>query len=473
MSPPPLRTSVLIVGAGPTGLVLALWLTHLGVAVRIVDKASAPGQASRAVVVQARILELYRPLGLDQPILAAGHKVAAANFWVRGRRAARARLGTIDQDLSPYPDVFIYPQDEHERLLEAALLARGVSVERGVAMGTFTQDGAGVSATVGGRAFWAEYLVGCDGAHSVVREAVAGAFPGGTYERLVGTVRDAAADPAHLTFADVSRAALEGIGVEVLRVNWFSAYRVHHRVAAAFRNRRAFLAGDAAHIHSPVGGQGMNTGIGDAINLAWKLAAVLQGRAGEGVLDTYDPERRAFALRLVATTDRAFTAATSPSALARTLRTRVFPTLAALGSRLPAIRTLMFRTVSQIAIAYRGQALSSGAAGRVRGGDRLPWVRTPTGDNFEGLDQRRWSLVAHGEAPAGLAAWCDGAGVTFHAHPWSNAAGAAGLQRGAAYLLRPDSYVALAGAGSGPELDRYFAERGMTPAPAASLQKIG
>src|SRR5204862_7893692 len=149
------------------------------------------------------------------------------------------------------------------------------------------------------------------------------------------------------------------------RVNWFSTYRVHHRVADHFRQGRTFLLGDAAHVHSPVGGQGMNTGIGDAVNLAWKLAAILQGRAEASLLDSYEPERIAFARRLVATTDEAFTGVTSSGWFARLLRLRVVPLLFPLLFRLRPVRRLMFRTVSQTSVNYRGSRLSVGRAGAV------------------------------------------------------------------------------------------------------------
>ena len=498
------RTEVLIVGAGPTGLVLALWLTHLGVQVRIVDKAAEAGQTSRAVAVQARTLELYRQLGLDEAVLEGGRRVAAANFWVGGRRVAQALLGPIGQGLSPYPYLVMYPQDDHERMLEARLAAMGVSVERGVEVTDFIQTAEGVMATVRGAPCEARYIAGCDGAHSMVRKAVAGDFPGGTYERLfyvadvlgsgpaldgdlhvdletndflaifplkgkgrarlIGTIKDGRADPDQLSFDDVSGAALKGMGLRIEEVKWFSTYRVHHRVADAFRKGRAFLVGDAAHIHSPVGGQGMNTGLGDAINLAWKLAAVLQGRADDALLETYQAERRAFATRLVATTDAAFTFATSPGDFAAFVRTRVFPVVVSLGVRVVAVRRLMFRTISQIAISYRGGALSAGAAGRVNGGDRMVWVETASGDNFEGLDPRTWHVEVHGEARQGLKDWCGTNGVALHQHRWTAAAEKAGVQKNAAYLLRPDGYVALAvPGGSDRAIDRYFKTRKLRP----------
>ena len=193
--------------------------------------------------------------------------------------------------------------------------------------------------------------------------------------RLVGIVRAVAEDRNQdLSWDDVSTRVMKWMRIEVDRVHWFSTYRVHHRVADEFRRGRAFLLGDAAHIHSPVGGQGMNTGIGDAVNLAWKLAAVLRNRAEASVLDTYEPERIAFARRLVATTDRAFAAVTSDDWLSRRLRLNVVPLLLPLAFRFRITRRFMFRTVSQTAVNYRGSSISEGRAGAVHGGDRLPWV---------------------------------------------------------------------------------------------------
>jgi 2-polyprenyl-6-methoxyphenol hydroxylase-like FAD-dependent oxidoreductase len=498
------RTQVLIVGAGPTGLVLAIWLTHLGVKVRIVDKAAAAGATSRAVAIQARTLELYRQLGLDEAVLEGGQRVAAANFWVRNRRVAQALLGPIGQGLSPYPYLIMYPQDDHERMLQSRLAELGVTVERGVEVTDFSQTATGVSAMVGGQPCEADYIAGCDGAHSMVRKHVAGEFPGGTYAhlfyvadvqgsgpaldgelhvdldsadflaifplkgrgraRLIGTVEDTTADPDALSFDDVSHTAIDGMKLRIDTVNWFSTYRVHHRVAENFRKDRAFIVGDAAHIHSPAGGQGMNTGLGDAINLAWKLAAVLQGRAEDALLDTYQTERRAFAVRLVATTDEVFTVATSRGRLAQFVRTQVFPVVVGMAIRLAAVRALMFRTISQIAIAYPRSTLSAGSAGRVRGGDRMPWVETASGDNYEGLDPRSWHVEVHGEVRQNLKDWCAMNGVTLHPHRWTAAAEKAGLQRNAAYLLRPDGYVALAaGGGSDKPIERYFKARKMRP----------
>ena len=235
--------------------------------------------------------------------------------------------------------------------------------------------------------------------------------------------------------------------IDVDEVNWFSTYHVHHRVAAHFRRGRAFLLGDAAHVHSPVGGQGMNTGIGDAVNLAWKLAAVVHQRMHPSVLDSYEPERIAFARRLVETTDRAFTSVTSRSALARFVRLTVVPAVLPRLVAFPAVRRTMFRTVSQTAINYRGSSLSAGRAGNVHGGDRLPWVKADAaGDNFAPLKSLDWQVHVYGEGTSALQALCSQRKLALHIFPWRPEIAATGLRRDAIYLVRPDGYVALADA---------------------------
>jgi 2-polyprenyl-6-methoxyphenol hydroxylase-like FAD-dependent oxidoreductase len=497
---------VLIIGAGPTGLVLALWLTRLGVRVRIIDKTAEPGTTSRAVAVQARTLELYRQLDLAAAVVDAGVKVAAANLWARGANAARLRLGRIGEGLSPFPYALTYPQDAHERLLIDRLEAFGVHVERQTELLRFEQDAEKVRAVLkrsdgSEEVCQAAYLAGCDGAHSTVRETLGTDFPGGTYTglfyvadvdatgpagngdihvdleeadflavfplkgpgrlRLVGPI---SWQPAHrdLTFDDVGRRAIGNLRLSLAKVNWFSTYRVHHRVAARFRERRVFLLGDAAHVHSPVGGQGMNTGIGDAINLAWKLAAVLHGAAGDGLLATYEPERIAFARRLVATTDRAFTLITKQGRMARFVRTRLVPLVLPWLFRLAVVRRFLFLTVSQIGINYRGSPLSIGTAGSVRGGDRLPWVETKPGtDNFDPLNSMTWQVHVYGEPRDSLVDVCNELQLPLHLFPWHPNMRRAGLLRGALYLIRPDGYVALADARGNPERLRHYLQAGL------------
>jgi 2-polyprenyl-6-methoxyphenol hydroxylase-like FAD-dependent oxidoreductase len=479
---------VLICGAGPTGLALALWLTLLGVKVRIIDRTDRPGTTSRALAVQARTLELYQQADLAEAVVAAGHKTPAVNLWVKGARKARVSFEDIGAGLSPYPFLLVYPQDEHEQLLIDRLAGLGVQVERQTRLADFTENGDGIEAKLaregaGQVTCRASYLCGCDGARSAVRDILGTGFEGGTYRqlfyvadveasgapangelhvdldqadfvaifplaaegrvRLVGVVQDERVDLGRgLSFEDVSRQAIDHMQLQVGTVNWFSTYQVHHRVTSQFRVGRAFLLGDAAHIHSPAGGQGMNTGLGDAINLAWKLAAALQGRGGQTLLDSYQAERLPFARRLVATTDRAFTFVTAEGPTADIVRTRLAPLLIPGLFSVERLREFMFRTVGQLTLNYRDGPLSAGRAGAVHGGDRLPWVAGA--DSFAPLKAMAWQAHVYGTAEADLQAWCGRAGLPLHVTAWSKAHDEAGLQRDAVYLTRPDSYVAVA-----------------------------
>ena len=503
-------TQVLVVGAGPTGLVLALWLTHLGVRVRILDKLMQSGTTSRALAVQGRTLELYRQLDLADAVLEAGHRVAAVNLWVKGEKKVRVPLEDIGVGLGPFPDPIIFPQDQHEALLIDKLKSLGVEVERGFELIDFDDNGRGIAARFKARdgeivSISADWIAGCDGAHSAVRHRIGVGFRGGEYARvfyvadaeisgpvgdgelhvamdtsdflavfpmkgegharLVGAVLPKLQD-VDIDWSDVSPDILERLNVTVDKVNWFSTYRVHHRVADHFRVGRAFLLGDAAHIHSPVGGQGMNTGIGDAINLAWKLAAVLKGAAPARMLDSYNDERIAFARKLVATTDQAFTVASDPSRLAQFGRIEVLPFILPLAFNLKAAREFLWRTVSQIGVNYHGSPLSAGGAGYVRGGDRLAWIkptRRGAKDNFASLDGLDWQVHVYGEAKPELKDSCARRGLKLNVFPWREVAHAAGFMRDAAYLVRPDGYVGLADPhASAVNLAWYLDSRGLS-----------
>jgi 2-polyprenyl-6-methoxyphenol hydroxylase-like FAD-dependent oxidoreductase len=507
-----MTTDILIVGAGPTGLVLALWLRKFGIKLRIIDKTAEPGTTSRALAVQARTLELYRQLNLTEAVIAEGHRVPAVNLWVQGERKARLVFENIGAGMTPYPFLHIFPQDQHERLLISRLEALGVRVERRTELIGFTEQNNSVSARLRGaegeeQECFANYVAGCDGARSTVREMIHTGFPGGTYRqlfyvadvevagaaangelhvdldeadflgvfplagsgraRLIGTVRDERADRADaLTFEDISDRAINHLQLKVAKVNWFSTYHVHHRVTQHFRKGRAFLLGDAAHIHSPAGGQGMNTGIGDAINLAWKLASVIGGRADDALLDSYESERIGFARRLVATTDRVFSFATADGRFADFIRIHVAPVLFPFAVSFEAVREFMFRTVSQTMLNYRTGPLSRGQAGIVHGGDRLPWVAIGDTDNFAPLSAMQWQVHVYGTARPELSAWCAAQNMPLHVFGWRGEYQAAGLARDALYLLRPDTYVALADSSGGPDaLVRYFGDHRIQPAP--------
>ncbi len=482
-------TDVLIAGAGPTGLVLALWLHRQAVRVRIIDKANGPGTASRALAVHARTLEFYAMLGIAEEMIEAGRKVAALNLWALGRHRARVPIGDIGEGLSPYPFVLILPQDVHERLLLAHLQGLGVPVEYRTELLGFEQRGSVVTADIDGpsgqQAVEARFLCGCDGAHSFVRSQLGVDFAGGNYNdlfyvadvtasgppingelhvfmsrsrfhivfplerdntaRLVGLVPPRVRDKPDLRLEDCTPGIGKEARLSISVVNWFSTYHVSHRVAGRFRAGRVFLLGDAGHIHSPAGGQGMNTGIGDAINLAWKLAEVVKGQASPALLDSYEDERIGFARQLVDTTDRGFALAVSKSFFARLIRLRLLPLIMPTLFRFARLRRLIFRTISQIGITYRGISPNQGRAGNVAAGDRLPWVAGENGlGNFAPLKGVGWQVHVFGSASPDVTTFCKEKTLFLYQRSLSRETRHAGLQQDALYLVRPDGHVGFA-----------------------------
>lgn len=497
---------VLIVGAGPTGLMLATQLARRGVRPLIIDKNPGPSVETKALGVQARTLEIYAQLGIAGRAVELGKRSTGANMWADGRRAARVPLGDIGGDLSPFPYLLILGQDDNERLLGELLAAHGVSVGWNTELVGLAQERGRVTATLKRgdgstsevRAVW---VAGCDGARSAVRTLSGIEFVGAPYEHVFFVADTVATGPMvadelnvylwrdgfHLFFPmrgedhwrvvgilpkelrgiegvgfeDVvpSIVGQAGSGLEFRGCNWFSTYRIHHRRAARFRDRRCFLLGDAAHIHSPVGAQGMNTGLQDAYNLAWKLALVCTGRAGEGLLDSYEAERIPVATRLLRTTDTAFSLVVSDSRLAGLLRTRVLPRVLAFAMTLGFARRLAFRTISQIGIRYPESSLSRTGGelpkGAPRAGDRFPWVRLRFSkggaieDLFARLDDLRFNLIVVGQllSPDVLG----NLGDLVRAHTVADdPANDQELDRAripmpSFYLLRPDGHVGLAG----------------------------
>jgi 2-polyprenyl-6-methoxyphenol hydroxylase-like FAD-dependent oxidoreductase len=480
-------SDVLVVGAGPTGLVLALSLMQHGVRPRIIDKNSGPAQQSRAMAVHARTLEFYRQLGFAQEVVDAGIKVEQVRIRENNHDPEVFKFGDLGSGISPYPFVLSYPQDDHERLLNAKLAAAGLSVQWGVDLAHCEQSDGAVHATLLRADGSTEegtyrYLCGCDGGHSRVREDLGIAFQGGTYakrffvadvradcdtgvdlsftigpedlclvfpvrssgmHRLIASVPESLVAKKDIAFADVGDHIQKLLGLEVTDVNWFSVYNVHHRIAERFRKGNVFLCGDAGHEHSPVGGQGMNTGIGDAFNLAWKLAGVLRGALSSEVLDTYETERIGFAQSLVHTTDRLFKLATDSHVAGRVFRETFFGHVAPFMLGIAPLRKELFSMVSQTKIHYPDSTLSRGAAGHIHGGDRLPWISDPSQDNFAPLASCDWQAHVFG-APAGdVAETLMQNGIALHVFELTDAARAAGFLAGALYLVRPDSYLSL------------------------------
>jgi 2-polyprenyl-6-methoxyphenol hydroxylase-like FAD-dependent oxidoreductase len=394
------ETDVLVVGGGPTGLVMAAELAARGIGCRIIDKAPVRSQHTRALVVQARSLELLQKMGIADELVARGRRTIKATPFVDGRRALDLEFGDIGVDDTPYPFLLFVSQAETERVLEEHLEGLGVKVERPVELLTFTQDSEGANARLShgdGReeTVRARYIVGADGAHSVVRKTVGLSFEGeaypqdfvladveldwegedgrlyaflsregllavfplagpSTYRLMATRAEDAPADAGDPTLEEFQQLATElsALPMRLHDPGWLARFRLHHRGVNSYRAGRAFVAGDAAHIHSPAGGQGMNTGIQDAYNLAWKLALALRGRVPDSFLDSYHDERYPVGRRLLRTTDRMFNLAATQNPLLTALRNflipRVVPRIMGKRSR----RARAFRFVSQLGIKY-------------------------------------------------------------------------------------------------------------------------
>ena len=349
-------TDVLVIGAGPSGLTLAASLVKQGVATTVVDRQAAGANTSRAAVVNARTLEVLDDLDVARRLVKEG--IHAPRFTIRdGRRT----LIPVDFSVLPtdYPYSLMVPQATTERLLLERLTELGGTVLRPKTLASLIQDADGVTATFDdGELIRARYVVGADGMHSIVREQAGIGFEGGAYQesftladvrlrgeappdevilfwakagltvvaplpgdiyRIVAPVADAPEEPSAAFVQQLLDERGLGAGrMVVTDVVWGSRFRIHHRVADTYRAGRLLLAGDAAHVHSPAGGQGMNLGIQDGVALAGALAAVLAG-ASDSVLDEYNATRRPIAQQVVEMTDRLTRLATLPRA-ARPIR---------------------------------------------------------------------------------------------------------------------------------------------------------
>jgi 2-polyprenyl-6-methoxyphenol hydroxylase-like FAD-dependent oxidoreductase len=377
---------ILVVGAGPVGLMAACELSRRGAPVRIVDCAETPTDKSKALGMHARTLELLDSMGIADRFVAAGRRIHGMNALADGKRIVHVELHDIQ---SPFPFVLAIPQADTERLLRERLAELGVQVERGVKLASLAQDESGATATLersGAReAARFSWVVGCDGAHSTVRHELSLPFDGVPYEErfvLADVVMECALPEDEVsaflapdgvaalfplpagrwrvifeapidepTAEDVARLLRDrGAPPVVIRqIHWIAPFRIHRRIVPRYRVGRAFVAGDAAHIHSPVGGQGMNTGMQDAFNLAWKLALVASGAARPSLLDSYDAERRPVAASTLTGTDLATKVVTLRNPVAREIRDH----LAAFLSTLEVVQRRVMAQASEVAVEYR------------------------------------------------------------------------------------------------------------------------
>lgn len=421
------KFDIIIAGAGPTGLMLACQLSRLGIDFLILDKKAGPTKESRALVVQARSMEIYQQMGLSEKVESEGRPSAGISFYKKGRQLLTLSLENMGKGLSPFPYVMIFEQSHNERLLYEDLQSIGKQVSWNTEITDIREEEGRYSlvtrstAEVSGSAdpvgeVSCTYLIACDGSKSKVRDFAGVAFTGGSYEnvfyvadthiggsalsrdklslfftrasitllfplpgderfRVLGILPKEYYHQEHIGFEDISGAVHENLQlpVEFYETQWYSTYKLYHKKVDRFNKGNIFFVGDAAHVHSPAGGQGMNTGLQDAYNLAWKLALVLKNQAARSLLDTYHEERNPVAERLLKTTDRLFSIMTGSNRISGFIKMHIVPRLLPLINKRKGFRTKWFSEVSQIKINYTGSSLSAGTAGQIKAGQRFPW----------------------------------------------------------------------------------------------------
>jgi 2-polyprenyl-6-methoxyphenol hydroxylase-like FAD-dependent oxidoreductase len=473
---------VLIAGAGPVGLFAGLALRRLGLSVRIIDHAAAPHTTSRALVLWPRSLELFDIHGCVAPFLAAGHQVTQAHI-----SAGRERLVNFSLVVpgTRYPFALFLPQCETERLLAEALAAHGTQVEYGTELRGFSHDADGVTATLHGpngeETLRTDWLLGCDGAHSIVRTVLALPFKGATEpsDWMLGdlTLEGAPADAVLVSWHQDGALALFPMGGGRWRVvadrggksaasapptpdlaeiqgvldrrgpgglvardpRWLAGFRINERKVERYRVGRVMLAGDAAHIHSPVGGQGMNTGLQDVGNLAWKLAMVASGQASDCLLDSYTTERTRIGDQVL----RNATAMTHVAVLRNPLGQAARNQAARLFGQTGLVRRRMALAMTQLDLHYHGSPINAPAVGAgLQPGDRAPDI-VLDGPFVDGHAPRLADALRDGKL---LVVTAGTLPPPRHLPPFARAVRPANLDNPYALdrhtLVRPDGYIA-------------------------------
>jgi 2-polyprenyl-6-methoxyphenol hydroxylase-like FAD-dependent oxidoreductase len=415
-----IKTQVVIVGAGPTGLSMGAQLIRHNIDFVILEKNESTTALSKAIVVQARTLEIFQELGIVEEALKRGAITTDLKLFYKGKQKLAVNLSGLGKGLSDFPMALSLEQSKTENLLLEYLSENGKKVEWNAALIHFEQHDDGVMVyykdTQGcEKQAHASYLVGCDGASSEIRHQLGSSFEGSTepklfyvadvrlkspvinsnalymymikkgfvlffpmegtgHYRIVGVVPEQKDKNAEYKFSDVEKTIKQQIisPVEFEELRWFSTYKVHSRKANSFMKDRCFIAGDAAHIHTPAGGQGMNTGIQDAYNLAWKIVFAIRMEVNAEVLETYNTERTANAKHLLQTTDRMFDIMSGVNRFWNFLRIGFLPLFFNLVAKSSFVKRQIFPLVSQIGIAYPDSYLTlKSSIGKVKAGDRM------------------------------------------------------------------------------------------------------
>lgn len=492
-----MQTDVLIIGAGPTGLTLACQCVRFALDFLLVEKNPSITPFSKAIGVQARTLEIYEQLNIAQDALNQGTIASKVRLLEGEETRAELPLSQFGAGLSPYPFLLMLEQSKNEKLLRDYLLQHGKDALWQSTLESFTQNEDNVVAhikTADGQTqiVEARYLVGCDGAKSPVRHALGLSFEGRTQPhlfyvadahiqwklphdavqiclsrevltaffplvgenryRIVGTFPEDSAlakrKEGEVLYDEIEAQIIREakLQLDITDVSWFSTYKVHSRCVNRFQSGRCFVAGDAAHIHTPAGAQGMNTGIQDAYNLAWKMAMVIKGQAAPKLLETYNEERLANAHNLLQTTDRFFEVGAGANPILAFLRMTILPSVLEHLLGFSSFRRVLFPLISQIGINYRGAALSdkSHEDFKVKAGDRMPYFEVQGQSIYNFLRDPKWHLLTFASAgnrdsdiskfPVPLdVRWFDSS---------PQIAEISGAREPFSILLRPDNYIA-------------------------------
>jgi len=522
-TPLPTKAEVLIIGAGPTGLSLACQLVRYGIDFLIIERNEGLTPFSKAIGVHARTLEIYEQIGLASKAVEQGTIAGKGRLLVGGEVRGEIHLSNIGAGLSPYPYVLMLEQSKNEQLLYEFLRGHGKEVLWKRDLENLSQNESAVMARVKSpdgstHLIEAKYLVGCDGPKSLVRHALGLSFEGSTFERTF-YVADAQIDwhlshaALHICLAKNSfvlffplkgekRYRIVGVfppefakeegdvlydeieqrikgeaqlELDIHDVEWFSTYKVHTRHVSHFSEHRCFLAGDSAHVHSPAGAQGMNTGIQDGYNLAWKIALVLKGKANQKILNTYNEERLENAKNLLQTTDRLFQFAAGSEPFLVFLRMNVFPSVAKYLLSLDSVKQFIFPLLSQIGINYRHSSLSRHVGDeqfKVKAGDRMPYFTIDGASIYDKLHAPKFHLLAFSSQAKSTSvenAYTEL--VDFNALPLnSQVKEAFDSNKPFTVLLRPDNYIGFISTDdSSNKLTTYLDERVSYSQPSGSL----
>jgi len=515
-----MKTDVIIIGAGPTGLSLACQLIRYGISFVIIEKNESITHLSKALGVHARTLEIYEQLGLAGEAIKEGAIAEKLRLIAGGKVRDGINLSETGKNLSPYPYMLVLEQSKNEQLLYDYLQSYQKEVLWNSTLESFFHDDSGVRAVVKSgenqpQVIEAKYLVGCDGARSQVRKSLGLSFTGSTFGevfyvadmqvdwdmeddtlytclgkdsfvalfpmegekcwRILGNLPKKASEikdspgEIELDYEEIEQKIRTEtqLSFDIINVNWCSSYLVHSRRVEQFSEGRCFLAGDAAHIHTPAGGQGMNTGIQDAYNLAWKLAFVIKGYAGESLLDSYDQERLENAKNLLETTDKAFELEAGTDFLVSFIRTVIIPPLAKHIFKFGIVQKSAFSLLSQIGINYPDSVLSNHSGDnkfKVKAGDRMPYFMVDGKSIYDKLHEPLFHLITFSDGrnqeqdltekiEHEYSHLVDCQTVPIYPH----IAEIFGINESFSLLLRPDNYIGFVSRKlSLDELENYF-----------------